>query len=52
MKTLPALGENHTAESSDRSSILLTSTKDSLDEPKVYMINGLFVLDISFADLE
>lgn len=29
----------------------LTSTKDSLDEPRVYMINGLFVLEISFADL-
>lgn len=35
-----------------KKSILLTSTKDSLDEPKLYMINGLFVLEISFADLE
>ena len=34
-----------------KKSILLTSTKDSLDEPKLYMINGLFVLEISFADL-
>lgn len=35
-----------------KKSILLTSTKNSLGEPKVSMINGLFVLGMSFADPE
>ena len=52
MKTLPALGENHATESSDRGSIPLTSTTFSLDELKaqiIYMTHGLFVLEIALA---